>query len=298
MEILIEFEKYLKENYDVDGEQNTIKSYLSDIRQFILFFKEYYGEDIVDFSKAHVIEYKKYLIEERNRKFTTINRKLASLSIYENFLIESGIRKDESKVIKKRDFYKIERPIITADMLPRKTIKKVSLKAGEMSKREYAMFTIFNNGGLRVSELINLQLDRDIDFNMYSIRILGKGKKIRTVYMDNAIYEAIMDYLPEREKMLKGRTNKYLFVSNKTANTNKPICRTTINNLLIKYCNLVNESKIKPHIFRHNCGTEMYENGYTDIMIKKILGHTSNATDIYTHPGGEHYRKNNIPNQR
>ena len=42
----------------------------------------------------------------------------------------------------------------------------------------------------------------------------------------------------------------------------------------------------------------MYENGYTDIMIKKILGHTSNATDIYTHPGGEHYRKNNISNQR
>ena len=93
MEILIEFEKYLKENYDVDGEQNTIKSYLSDIKQFILFFKDYYGEDIVDFSKAHVIEYKKYLIEERNRKFTTVNRKLASLSIYENFLIESGIRK-------------------------------------------------------------------------------------------------------------------------------------------------------------------------------------------------------------
>ena len=212
MEILIEFEKYLKENYDVDGEQNTIKSYLSDIKQFILFFKDYYGEDIVDFSKAHVIEYKKYLIEERNRKFTTVNRKLASLSIYENFLIESGIRKDESKVIKKRDFYKIERPIITADMLPRKTIKKVSLKAGEMSKREYAMFTIFNNGGLRVSELINLQLDRDIDFNMYSIRILGKGKKIRTVYMDNAIYEAIMDYLPEREKMLKELINIYLLV--------------------------------------------------------------------------------------
>lgn len=290
LEILKQFEEYLKDNYNTDGNQNTIKSYLSDIKQFIKFFDVHFGEKIVDFSKAHIIEFKNELLENQNRKFTTVNRKLASLSIYENFLIENKIRKDGDKIIKKRDYYKMERQIITADMLPRKTIKKVRLKAGEESKRDYAIFVLLNDGGLRVSELIELQLERDIDFEMYSIHILGKGKKIRNIFMKDTILDAIKDYLPVREKLLNGRENKYLFVSNKTANTNKPMCRTTINNLLENYCEKVKENKINPHIFRHDCGTEMYEEGYSDIMIKKWLGHSSNASDVYTHPGGEKYR--------
>lgn len=295
--MLNEFEKYLMNNYEVNGEKNTIKSYLSDIKQFLTFFEDYFGESIIDFSKAHVIEFKKELEEKRGLKYTTINRKMASLSIYENFLIEKKIRKDETKIIKKRDFYKIERPIITSDMIPRKTIKKVRLKAGEKSKREYAMFVLLDDGGLRVSELLNLQLERDINFEMYSIYVLGKGNKIRNIFMKQTMYDAIMDYLPEREKLLNGRNNKYLFVSNKTANTNKPMCRTTVNHLLEKYCSEINEKKLNPHLLRHDCGTELYEEGYSDLMIKKWLGHSSNATDVYTHPGGELYRKSNISKQ-
>ena len=150
-------------------------------------------------------------------------------------------------------------------MLPKETIKKVRLKAGINSKRDYAMFVILDEGGLRVSELIKLELERDIDFDMYQIRILGKGQKIRSIFMD---------------KILNGRVNKYLFVSNKSANTNKPIGRTSINNILNKYCNEIQHKKIKPHIFRHDCATKKYEDGYTDIMIKKQLGQTSNVTDI------------------
>lgn len=291
MEILNDFELYLKDIYGDEEFNNTVSSYMSDIKQFLEFFENYFGEKIINFSRGHVIEYKKHLIKDRGLKFSTINRKLASLSVYENFLIESKIRKDESKAIRKKDFTKIDRPYITSDMLPDKTMKKVKLKAGELSKRDYAIFVLFYEEGLRVSELINLQLKRDIDFDMFSIRIFGKGNKLRSVYMSTTVKEAIEDYLPEREKLLNGRENKYLFVSNKSANTNKPFCRTSINNLLSKYCNLVNENKINPHLFRHECGTSLYEQGYSDIMIKKWLGHTSNASDIYTHPGGEPYRK-------
>ncbi len=291
MDILKKFEEYLKENYSDEENDNTVMAYISDIKQFLNFFEEHFGETIESFSRGHVIEYKKHLIDDRGLKFSSINRKLASLSIYENFLVDSNIRKDDTKVIRKKDFMKIDRPYITADMLPNKTIKKVRLKAGELSKRDYAIFVLFDEGGLRVSELVNLQLNRDIDFNMYQIHIFGKGNKIRTIFMNETIAEAINDYIPEREKMLNGRDNKYLFVSNKTANTNKPICRTSINNLLASYCNKTNEAKINPHVFRHNCATNMYQEGYSDLMIKKWLGHSSNATDIYTHPGGEKYNK-------
>src|SRR5574344_101717 len=218
MNILNEFENYLIDNYSTGETNNTISAYLSDIKQFIKFFKDTFGETIEDFSKADLTEYRKYLKDDRNFKFTTINRKIASLSIYENFLIDKKIRKSETKIIKKRDFYKIERQVITSDMLPNNTIKKIRLKSGKDSKRDYAMIILLDVGGLRVSELINLQVERDLDFNMYSIHILGKGNKIRSIFMEQMIYDAIIDYLPEREKKLDGRENKFLFVSNKTAN--------------------------------------------------------------------------------
>ncbi len=291
MNILEEFEEYLKESYDISGEQNTIKSYLIDIKQFITYFKNEFGEDIVDFSRADYMEFKKYMKEKRGFKFSTINRKTAALSVYENFLIETKIRKEDIKIIKKKDFYKIDRPFITSQMLPKDTIKKVRLRAGRENKRDYLMFILCDEGGLRVSEVIELQLARDIDFNMYSIRILGNGNKIRSIFMDQVIFDAINDYLPEREKLLNGRENKYLMVSNKTANTNKPMSRTSINTILNQYCDKVNADKINPHIMRHDSGTKKYEEGYSDIMLKKFLGHSSNATDIYTHPGGELYRQ-------
>ena len=292
MDILKKFKEYLEENYDTSGEQNTIKNYMTDIEQFLNYFEKHFGETIIDFSRADYAEFKKYINDDLQYKFSTINRKSASLSIYENFLIEKNIRKSGAKIIKKKDFYKIERQFITSQMLPKTTIKKVRLKAGRENKRDYLMFILFDEGGLRVSELVNLQIERDIDFNMYSIRILGKGNKIRSIFMDQIIYDAICDYLPERAKLLNGRDNKYLLVSNKTANTNKPMCRTSINNILTGYCKKVNENKIKPHIMRHDSGTKKYEEGYSDIMLKKFLGHSSNATDIYTHPGNEKYREN------
>lgn len=292
MEILEQFKKYLEENYDTSGERNTINAYMKDVEQFLKYFKEHFGETIIEFSNADYIEYKKHMIDDLQYKFSTINRKTSSLSVYEDFLIENEIKKNRAKVIKKKDFYKIERPIITSQMLPKETIKKVRLKAGRENKRDYAMFVLCDEGGLRVSELIGLQLERDIDFNMYSIHILGKGNKIRSIFMEQIIFDAINDYLPEREKLLNGRENKYLFVSNKTANTNQPMARTAINNILAKYCIKVNEDKINPHIMRHDSGTKKYEEGYSDLMLKKFLGHSSNATDIYTHPGGEEYRKN------
>ena len=258
--------------------------------QFFTYFREEFGEEIVDFSRADFTEYKNYIKEDRGLKFSTINRKTAALSVYEDFLIEKKIRREETKIIRKRDFYKIDRPYITKDMLPNDTIKKIRLKAGKENKRDYAMFVLFDVGGLRVSELLTIEIERDLDFKMYLIHIIGKGNKIRSIFMEQIIYDAIMDYLPEREKMLNGRVNKYLFVSNKTANTGKKMSRTSINKILEQYCNKVQKKKINPHILRHHSATEKYENGYSDMMLKKFLGQTSNATDIYTHPGGERYR--------
>ena len=281
-DILLEFEKHLREKYI---SENTIIAYYSDIKQFLEYFDNHFGDKLISFSRGHVMEFKNYLLKDQGVKYSTINRKIAALSVYEDFLIL--VNKKEEKSIRDTDFYKIDVPYITADMLPNKTIKKVILKSSIERPRDYLILVLMDSGGLRVSEVLNIELERDVDFEMFRIVILGKGNKVRHILMTNIIREALEEYLPEREKMLEGKQNKYLIVSNESANTGKPIHRSLINKTLDKYCEKVNENKIHPHILRHHCATDKYQEGYNDMMLKKTLGQSSNITNRYVHPGLE-----------
>lgn len=285
-ELLKKFEEYLNEKYI---SKNTIQSYLSDINQFLKYFRENLENDFekafTSFTRNNINNYKEYLLEDLGYKFTTINRKLASISIYENFLLEENLK--ETKCIREKDFYKIDLANITSDMLPSKTIKKIIQKSGLDNARDYLIFVLMNNGGLRVSEVINIEVKRDLDFEMRRIIILGKGSKIRYILMNETIYNALEEYLPEREKMLNGKENKYLIISNKTVNTGKAVHRTMVNKLIQNYCEQLNENKINPHIFRHNFATDKYQYGYTKIMLQKVLGQSSNVVDRYAHAGDE-----------
>lgn len=285
MNLLNEFENYLKKNFAKDDEQNTIKNYLSDVKQFIEFFENEYGEEVITFNHIELLEYINYMRNKKNYKFTTMNRKIAAISNYDDFLIET--KRKEIKAVRNKDYFKIQRNYITADMLPVNTINKIKLRAAKDSSRDYAMFVLYDEGGFRCSELLGIILDRDIDFEMRKIQVIGKGNKIRKVTMNDKMKNALKEYLIDREKLLSGRQNKYLFVSNKTANNGKRIGRTSINNILNSYCNKVKEQKINPHILRHDFATKSYNLGYSDMMLKIELGQSSNATDIYTHPGKE-----------
>ena len=290
--ILEKFKNYLDDKYSSDEEQNTQKSYLSDIKLFLKYFEDEFGEKIVSFSRGHIMEYKNYMLNKKNYKFTTINRKLASISVYENFLIENDIKK--AKDIRDRDFYKIDLPYVSADMLPRKTIKKIRLEASKSNIRDYALIVLIDEAGLRVSEAIKIQLERDVNLDMRRITIFGKGRKVREAFINDEIYEALDDYIKERNEILKelNTTNKYLFISNKSKKTGNHIHRSTVNKMLNKYIEQLNEKKLHPHTLRHDFATTRYEEGYSDMRLKKSLGQTSNAVNRYVHPGGEDNRNN------
>ena len=277
-DILEKFEIYLDEKYTSDEERNTQKAYLSDIKLFLKYFEDEFGEKLISFSRGHILE--------------TINRKLASISVYEDFLIENNIK--ESKDIKKRDSYKIDLPYISADMLPRKTIKKLRLEASKWNKRDFAIIVLIDEAGLRVSETIKIQLERDVNLDMRRITIFGKGRKVRESFINDEIYEALDDYIKERNEILKelNTTNKYLFISNKSKKTGNHIHRSTVNKMLNKYIEKLNETKLHPHTLRHDFATTRYEEGYSDMRLKKSLGQTSNAVNRYVHPGGEDSRNN------
>lgn len=149
---------------------------------------------------------------------------------------------------------------------------------GGYAERDYCILTLFLNCGMRVSELVGLDLT---DFQGDTVRVLGKGNKERTVYLNEACITALEAYLPKRLQPHE-RDKNALFVSR---NRNR-INVQTVKWLVKKYLGQagLDTQKYSAHKLRHTAATLMYQNGVDIRTLQSILGHTSvNTTMIYTH---------------
>ena len=150
-------------------------------------------------------------------------------------------------------------------------------------ERDFCMITLFLNCGMRVGELVGINL-QDIDTELRSLRVLGKGNKERIIYLNEACRDALRSYLAIRksEKYIKCY-DKALFITNRMARISIQAVQVTVQ----KYLKLAGlESKhYSVHKLRHTAATLMYQSGEVDIrVLKDILGHEQlNTTQIYTH---------------
>ena len=156
-------------------------------------------------------------------------------------------------------------------------------KESKSRVRDYAIITLFLNCGMRVSELVGVDLN-DVDRDLRSLTVTGKGNKQRIVYLNSACKQALADYYAERlgEKHVHTES-KALFLSNR----DQRISVKTVQWLVYKYLELAGlESKhYSVHKLRHTAATLMYQTGEVDVrVLKDILGHEQlNTTQIYTH---------------
>ena len=158
------------------------------------------------------------------------------------------------------------------------SVKLLEAVQGEYAERDYCILTLFLNCGLRVSELVGLNLT---DFQRDTVRVTGKGGKERTVYLNEACADAINQYLPHRLRP-HDRDKNALFISR---NRNR-ISVQTVKWLVKKYVGQagLNTHKYSAHKLRHTAATLMYQNGVDIRTLQTILGHTSvSTTMIYTH---------------
>ena len=154
--------------------------------------------------------------------------------------------------------------------------------------RDYAIVTLFLNCGMRVSELVGIDLE-DVDAKLRSLTVTGKGNKQRIVYLNDACRTAISDYLEERlGQKHKGSPSRALFLSNRE----QRISVKTVQWMVYKYLDMAGlESKhYSVHKLRHTAATLMYQTGNVDVrVLKDILGHAQlNTTQIYTHVSNKH----------
>lgn len=166
-------------------------------------------------------------------------------------------------------------------------------ESDENKERDYAIITLFLNCGLRLSELIGINL-QDINFDDYKLTVIGKGNKERTIYLNKACINAIKEYLKVRPtegfKNDSKASNKALFLSKRRERISNRTVQYIVEKELLKAG--LDTSKYSTHKLRHTAATLMYQYGEVDIRaLQEILGHKSiSTTEIYTHVSNEQAR--------
>ena len=151
------------------------------------------------------------------------------------------------------------------------------------TERDFAIMTLFLNCGMRLSELIGINL-KDIKFDECKMTVIGKGNKERTIYLNKACMKAINRYLEVRPKEgIKQKDEDALFLSERL----ERISRRSVQYIVEKELNKagLDTTKYSTHKLRHTAATLMYQYGNVDIRaLQELLGHESiSTTEIYTH---------------
>lgn len=165
------------------------------------------------------------------------------------------------------------------------SISLLEAVSGSFQERDYCILTLFLNCGLRISELIGLNLT---DIRGEQLRVLGKGNKERMLYLNDACQDAIEDYLAVRGTAGILDPNA-LFISQRRTR----ISKSAVEKLVKKYLTAagLDSSQYSPHKLRHTAATLMLQSGVDVRTLQEVLGHENlNTTQIYTHVDSENLR--------
>ena len=259
---------------------NTQDSYRFDLLDFSKYLDEKKINDLKSLDEKDIINYLTYLKDDKKLKARSIERHITTLRMLYKYLIKNEILTND--ITANIDNLKLGRhlpDVLTVDEVNDLLDIKINTIFDIRTK---AMLEIMYSSGLRVSELVNLELS-DIDTYNDTILINGKGSKERIVPIGEYSKKYLNDYLQVRNELIKrknGNPDK-LFLNNH----GMPITRNGFNFLLN---NILKEKGIKknitPHTLRHSFATHMLDNGADLRSIQELLGHSDIVTTrIYTH---------------
>lgn len=276
--------------------ERTVEGYLIDIRTFLRYLIYMDSEEEIDFEKISIrnfdvnrlenvslqkiYEYIFFLQDERKNNAKTISRKISSLKSLYKYLTKSVM------ILKNDPTTNLELPKLKKTMPKYLTLEQSQdlLESaeddGNYSARDYCIITLFLNCGMRLSELVGLNLS-DINFTENKMKLLGKGNKERYIYFNNACRESLLEYINSRENSVQDPDA--VFLSRK----NRRISRRRVEQIIDNHLRKIGLSGqgYSVHKLRHTAATLMYQHGHVDTLtLKEILGHKSIATtEIYTH---------------
>ncbi len=266
--------------------ENTIKTYLIHLNGYKKWFQESYNSEINKLYRENILDYISYMLNIKKLNARSINAKLAALLKYNEYLVEIG--EQDPIVISKKDLIKVQKEYVNPSTLKKSDVEVFRQRILEKSsKRNYTIATLLAYSGVRITEALNIKLS---DVNLKTMEILiryGKGKKQRTIIINDKIKNAINEYLREERDKMRNKDKEYLFISQ----VGDHLDRTSINRIFNVYSN-----KITPHSLRHFFCSHALENGWSMHEVALQAGHSNlNTTMMYSHPSLDNLkRKSNL----
>lgn len=283
-----DFLKYLEfeKRYSV----HTIKSYKNDLIQFESFLKENF--DSVSLSMTDSKDVRSWIIQLSKEKLQaiSINRKIVSLRVFYKFLKREGvINKNPVENIQALKAKK-RLPVFVEEKNINNLLDSDGFDCSFEGERDRLIIELFYATGIRLSELKNLKIS-DVNFTASEIKVLGKRNKERLIPFTREIHDLLRHHIDRRAEV--NPDSAYIFLTKK----GKQVYDNLIYRVVKKYLTLVTTiDKKSPHVLRHTFATHMLNKGADLNAIKELLGHSNlSATQIYTHNSFEKLK--NIYNQ-
>ena len=274
------FNRYI--NY-LEVERNvspyTVRNYTADLVDFFDFLRERSIGSLKDVDRLILRDYLAHLMKEGLAK-ASIARKLSAIRSFYRYLLQVGLV-DTSPVATTSS------PKLDKRLPSFLTIEEARrlLETPDLSKpqgqRDRALLELLYASGIRVSELVQLNLEQ-VNLDTREIRVWGKGAKERVVLMGKPATEALAAYLSEgRLKLLGERRNSTLFVNRYGGR----LPERRVQRILEKYTILAGiDKRVHPHMLRHTFATHLLDGGADLRVVQELLGHAAlSSTQIYTH---------------
>ena len=292
--------------------QRTVDEYYLDLRNFFRYLKQLRNPSLKDkaldeidirdidvpflsnVTLTDIYSYLTYLSRDRilhqNSKNSDYGlnaasraRKIATIRSFYNYLTNKRhlLRENPVKDIDSPKLKKSLPKYLTLD----ESLQLLESVYGNNQERDYCILTLFLNCGLRISELVGLNIS---DTQGETLRVLGKGGKTRIIYLNDACQRAINQYLAVR-RPITGRDANALFLSSR----NERVSRSTVHALVKKRLDAagIDSTQYSSHKLRHTAATLMLQNGVDVRAVQEVLGHDHlNTTEIYTHIDNESLR--------
>ncbi|MBF0479263.1 MAG: site-specific tyrosine recombinase XerD [Candidatus Omnitrophica bacterium] len=259
---------------------NTLLAYRSDLTKYCdsLSEKGVNGPDKV--SRENITD---YMFDEKKKGIsaTSICRNLSAIKMFHRFLVrERFAKEDPTHLVETPKLWK-RIPEVLSQLEVESMLDETKGESWQRI-RDNAILELFYASGMRVSELVNLQLE-NVNLSMGYVRCIGKGSKERLIPIGTKAREAVTEYIEGIRPALvkKDPSEKHIFISR----LGKKISRQSIWKLIKQYARMANINKtIKPHMLRHSFATHLLEHGADLRSVQEMLGHSDiSTTQIYTH---------------
>lgn len=289
-QVASEYASYLEKERTLSV--HTIRAYLGDLESFFEHLERLGNEDLASVDIAQV---RSWLATQQVRggARTTLSRRAVSIRLFTKWATKKGyIPKDiAANLATPKAHKKLPGVLTVADAST--AMESLAVRAAEeetpISLRDVAIMEILYASGARVSELCGLDID-DVDYQRNTIRVMGKGRKERTIPLGIPAINALNAWMKDgRPSIATEKSERAIFLGTRGKRIDQRAVRTLVYETLEA---LEGVERMGPHALRHSAATHLLEGGADLRTVQEILGHSSLATtQIYTHVSTERLQK-------